>query len=111
MGQSEHPEPVTVTPELPQPVAQPAPRVRRGSRSNPRRSSSRRGLRAGYFALASVWGCLAGTGALVVGLSFLGRPLRLGPTVVGFLGLAVILAVLGGLLMAVAYRAASRRYR
>jgi len=68
-------------------------------------------LRAGYFALASVWGCLAGTGALVVGLSAIGRPLRLSPTVAAFLGLAVILAIVGGLLTAAAYRAASRRYR
>ena len=69
------------------------------------------GLRAGYFALASVWGCLAGTGALVVGLSVLGRPIRLGSTLAAFLAVAVIIAVIGGLLSAAAYRAASRRYR
>ncbi len=88
-------------------------RPRRRRRSSPKSPTSRtrRGLRAGYFALASIWGCLAGTGVLVVGLSVLGRPIRLGSTVAGFLGLAMILAVVGGLLMAAAYRAASRRYR
>ena len=74
-------------------------------------SRSRRGLRAGYFALASIWGCLAGTGVLVVGMSALGKPIRLGTTIAGFLGLAMLLAVVGGLLTAAAYRAASRRYR
>ncbi len=88
-------------------------RPRRHRRSSPKAPTSRArpGLRAGYFALASIWGCLAGTGVLVVGLSVLGRPIRLGSTVAGFLGLAMILAVVGGLLTAAAYRAASRRYR
>ena len=86
-------------------------RRRRRRRSSSNSPKSRRGLRAGYFALASIWGCLAGTGVLVVGLSLLGRPIRLGSTVAGFLGLAMILAVVGGLLTAAAYRAASRRYR
>ena len=101
-----------------QPGSHPESPVQPRRRSSRRRSSSsssaspaRRGLRAGYFALASLWGCLAGTGVLVVGLSVLGRPLRLGPTVAVFLGLAVILSVVGGLLTAAAYRAASRRYR
>jgi hypothetical protein len=48
---------------------------------------------------------------LVVGLSALGKPIRLGTTIAGFLGLAMLLAVVGGLLTAAAYRAASRRYR
>ena len=84
---------------------------RPGSSSKSSASRSRRGLRAGYFALASIWGCLAGTGVLVVGLSALGKPIRLGTTIAGFLGLAMLLAVVGGLLTAAAYRAASRRYR
>ena len=84
---------------------------RPGSSSKSSASRSRRGLRAGYFALASIWGCLAGTGVLVVGMSALGKPIRLGTTIAGFLGLAMLLAVVGGLLTAAAYRAASRRYR
>ncbi len=86
-------------------------RRRRSSSKSPTSRAHHRGLRAGYFALASIWGCLAGTGVLVVGLSLLGRPIRPGSTVAGFLGLAMILAVVGGLLTAAAYRAASRRYR
>ena len=84
---------------------------RPGSSSQSSASRARRGLRAGYFALASIWGCLAGTGVLVVGMSALGKPIRLGTTIAGFLGLAMLLAVVGGLLTAAAYRAASRRYR
>ena len=87
-------------------------RRRSSSRSSARSSSrSRRNLRAGYFTLAAIWGCLAGTGMLVVGLGALGRPLQLGSTLAGFLGLAMILAVVGGLVAAAAYRAASRRFR
>ena len=111
MGERQRNEEAVRTPGSAPLVSHPESPVRRRRRSSPNSPKSRRGLRAGYFALASIWGCLAGTGVLVVGLSLLGRPIRLGSTVAGFLGLAMILAVVGGLLMAAAYRAASRRYR
>jgi len=118
MGESERLEETSGSPGSARPASHPESPVRPGRRSSRRRPSSRssvsrgrRGLRAVYFALASIWGCLAGTGMLVVGLSALDRPLRLGPTVAGFLGLAMMLAVAGGLLTAAAYRAASRRDR
>ena len=113
MGERERYEEAVGLPGSARPVSHGPVRPRRHRRSSSKSPTSRarQGLRAGYFALASIWGCLAGTGVLVVGLSLLGRPIRLGSTVAGFLGLAMILAVVGGLLMAAAYRAASRRYR
>ena len=95
----------------PQPRS-PGPRRRSSERSSSsRRSGSRRNIRAGYFALAAIWGCLAGTGVLVVGLSSFDHPVRLDPSVAGLLGLAMILAVGGGLVAASAYRAVSRNLR
>ncbi len=118
MGERQLDEQAVRTPGSARLVSHPDSPVRPSRRSSRRRSSSkspasrgRRGLRAGYFALASIWGCLAGTGVLVVGMSALGKPIRLGTTIAGFLGLAMLLAVVGGLLTAAAYRAASRRYR
>lgn len=116
MGATEH-EGSSIAPQdaaraaHPQPRS-PGPRRRRPERSSSsRRSGSRRNIRAGYFALAAIWGCLAGTGVLVVGLSSFDHPVRLDPSVAGLLGLAMILAVGGGLVAAAAYRAASRHLR
>ena len=114
MGESERYQEAAVSPPgSARPVSHPESPVRpsRRRRSSSRSPKSRRGLRAGYFALASIWGCLVGTGVLVLGLSLLGRPIHFGSTVAGFLGLATIIAAVGGLLVATAYRAASRRYR
>ena len=120
MGATEH-EGSSIAPQDaaraadPQPRS-PGPRRRRPERSSERSSSSRRSgsrgnIRAGYFALAAIWGCLAGTGVLVVGLSSFDHPVRLDPSVAGLLGLAMILAVGGGLVAAAAYRAATRHLR
>lgn len=116
MGATEH-EGSSIAPQDatraadPQP-RNPGPRRRSSERSSSsRRSGSRRNIRAGYFALAAIWGCLAGTGVLVVGLSSFDHPVRLDPSVAGLLGLAMILAVGGGLVAAAAYRAASRHLR
>jgi hypothetical protein len=116
MGATEH-EGSSIAPQDaaraadPQPRS-PGPRRRSSERSSSsRRSGSRRNIRAGYFALAAIWGCLAGTGVLVVGLSSFDHPVRLDPSVAGLLGLAMILAVGGGLVAAAAYRAASRHLR
>ena len=82
MGATEH-EGSSIAPQDaaraadPQPRS-PGPRRRRPERSSSsRRSGSRRNIRAGYFALAAIWGCLAGTGVLVVGLSSFDHPVRL----------------------------------
>jgi hypothetical protein len=84
-------------------------RRRRASRRSSARSRTR--LRSTYFGLASLWGFLTGSGAVLLGLAIAGRPVELG------LGTDVLLigggavALLGGLVAAAAYREASRRQR
>jgi hypothetical protein len=64
-----------------------------------------------YFSLAAVWGFLAGTGAVLVGLTAVGRPARLGALGVAVVIGAALAAVVGGFVAAAAYRAATRRLR
>ena len=59
----------------------------------------------------TVWGFLAGTGAVLVGLTAVGRPARLGTLGVAVVIGAALAAVVGGFVAAAAYRAASRRLR
>jgi hypothetical protein len=68
-------------------------------------------MRMLYFSLAAVWGFLAGTGAVLVGLTAVGRPARLGSLGVAVIIGAALAAVVGGFVAAAAYRAASRRMR
>lgn len=85
---------------------------RRQARSSDRRGSSRlrhRRLRTLYFALASVWGFLAGTTGVVVSMAAGGRPLGFGPRVGTVLAASTVIAVLGGLIAARAYRDATTR--
>jgi hypothetical protein len=91
-----------------------AERPRRRRRRSASRSSSRktRGrLRKLYFSLAAVWGFLAGTGAVLVGLSAAGRPARLGTSGSMLVAGAAILALIGGVVAAAGYGSASRRLR
>jgi hypothetical protein len=109
-------QPEIVGSEIEVPRSEPSPRRRRRieARSSSRVSTRRvRRLRlhAVYFSLAAIWGFLAGTGAVLVGLAAVGRPTRLGPGATLLVGCAAILALLGGLVAAAAYRAASRRHR
>jgi hypothetical protein len=71
----------------------------------------RRRLRALYFSLAALWGFLAGTGAVLIGLRTVGQPTGLAPRCVAFVAVAAVLSLVGGLVAAAAYRSASRRYR
>ncbi len=87
------------------------PEPSRQRRSRPRHSVARGRLRALYFSLAAAWGFLAGSGAVLVGLSATGRPAGLGAPAVGVLVGAAILALLGALVAAAGYRVASRRLR
>jgi len=64
-----------------------------------------------YFSLAAMWGFLAGSGAVLVGLSTMGQRVSLGRAGVLFLATAALLAVIGGIVVSAGYRAASRRYR
>jgi hypothetical protein len=71
----------------------------------------RRRLRTLYFSLAALWGFLAGTGAVLIALTTVGRPAGLAARGLIFVAGAAVLAVVGGLVAAAAYRSASRRYR
>ena len=85
------------------------PRRRRSSGRSVSRERNR--LRLLYFSLASLWGFLIGTLTLLVGLSLVGRPVRVGPVGYSMLAAAATLAVAGGFVVSAAYRDASRRRR
>ena len=84
----------------------------RRSRTTARSSARtrRRRLRAVYFSLAALWGFLAGTGAVLVGLVAVGRPTGMGARGGICVACAAVVALLGGLIAAMAYRSATRRY-
>jgi len=106
-------EPGLVEPEE-QPTGTPTPssrRRRRRSSSHVSSRSLRRRLRALYFSLAALWGFLAGTGAVLIGMATVGQPAGMAPRCVIFVAGAAVLSLVGGLVAAAAYRSASRRYR
>ena len=90
---------------------------RRRHRRRKRRTSSKvaskthRRLQLLYFALATVWGFVVGTAAILVGLSHVGKPISLDPTIGVVLLVACVVAVVGGLIAAAAYRDVIRRFR
>jgi hypothetical protein len=62
-----------------------------------------------YFALASIWGFAAGSVAVLAGLNVLGSPV-LFESGLGFtIGVAGVIAVVGGVVVSLAYREAVRR--
>jgi len=94
-------------------VADVAPRRRRRS-SKPDSAAvpkglSRRGLRLFYFTLASLWGFLAGSVAILGGLHVGGYPLALDTGLSILVAIAAVLAVVGGVVAASAYRDAAHR--
>jgi hypothetical protein len=97
------------------PVREGRPERRRSRRRSSSHGDSTRParsrLRALYFSLAALWGFLAGTGAVLVGLSSMGRPVDLGGPGLAFVSVAAVASLAGGVVVAAAYRAASRRYR
>ncbi len=64
-----------------------------------------------YFSLASLWGFLIGTATLLYGFSLAGHHLELDPVAIVAMAAAVVLAVVGGVITARAYREATRRGR
>ena len=64
----------------------------------------RRRIRLVYFMLASVWGFMTGTAAILGGLAAVGRPLTFEPQVAAVFTLATAIAILGGVVAARAYR-------
>ncbi len=73
--------------------------------------TQRRRLQFFYFSLASLWGFLIGTVALLFGFSLAGRRLELSPVAIVALSASIVLAVVGGMVASRAYREASRRGR
>ncbi len=89
-----------------------APRPRRRRKRRHRSSSQksgRRAIRAFYFAIASFWGFVAGSAAVLVTLNTLGRPVPLAGALVTALVTAAALSVVGGIVVSAAYRDVSRR--
>jgi hypothetical protein len=101
----------TTVPAAPDSTGAPVHRRRRGSRRAAAGRSERTRLRALYFALASLWGFLIGTATLLFGFSLGGVQLELSPLAIIAMSAAVVLAVVGGMIAARAYRDASRRRR
>jgi len=62
-----------------------------------------------FFGIAAVWGFLIGSGAILGGLSLLGRPVGPEPLLLGLLAVALVLAVVGGWVAAAAYRETTQR--
>jgi hypothetical protein len=62
-----------------------------------------------YFALASVWGFVTGSAAVLGGFVMVGRPVELGMTFGATLAIAVPIAMVGGAIVSLAYREAVRR--
>ena len=78
--------------------------------SHRRQSNSRhRRLRSVYFALAAVWGFAAGSVAVLAGLNAVGNPIRLDSALGVTLGVAGAVAIVGGVVVSMAYREAVRR--
>ena len=94
--------------ELAEVRQEPSGRRRRSSRSR-RGRASHSGLRLVYFSLASLWGFVSGTVAVLAGLTLADQPLRAEPTIVGLILVAAALAVAGGMLAAMAYKDAARQ--
>jgi len=90
-------------------TVEPPVRRRGSSRRASASSNQRRRLRLIYFSLASLWGFLIGTATLLFGLSLEGTRLDLSPAAIIAMSAAVVLAVVGGIVAARAYREAARR--
>jgi hypothetical protein len=62
-----------------------------------------------YFGLASLWGFSIGTASILIGLNLMETPLRPNPMLTTAIAAAAVLALVGGIIAAIAYREAARR--
>jgi hypothetical protein len=62
-----------------------------------------------YFALASVWGVAAGSVAVLAGFNAVGQPIRFESGLGITLGVAAAIAIVGGVIVSLAYREALKR--
>ena len=85
------------------------PRRRRRTRRRTRSATARKRLRVLYFTLASAWGFTAGTVAVLICYRSTGKPWRIETASLGLLAGAGLLAVIGGVVAALAYHDASKR--
>ena len=69
----------------------------------------RRRLRLVYFTLASGWGFAAGSVAGLAGFNTVGNPIRFDSGLGVTLGVAAAIAIVGGVIVSLAYREAVRR--
>jgi len=101
---------VSIAAELDTPDVEPVRRRRRrrSKRADPSQRR-RKALRMVYFGMASFWGFLVGTAALLVGLSIHDSPVRFSAGIGLFLSVAAIVAVIGGAVASKAYRQAASR--
>ncbi len=106
MGQA-NPD-TTESMESPVVTTEPARRRRKRRRGSSSSTAGKR-LRLLYFTLASAWGFTAGTVAVLAALRSSGKPWNLGPTSLAMLAGAGLLAIIGGVIAALAYHDASKR--
>lgn len=66
-------------------------------------------LRTVFFALAALWGFIAGAGALAAGFHLAGQPVSVSPWVIGAAIPGALFAAAGGVVAAGAYREARER--
>ena len=89
-------------------TAEPVP-TRRKRRRRRRSSSNGKRLRVLYFTLSSAWGFTAGTVAVLACFQSSGKPWTLGMPALALLAGAGVLALVGGVVAALAYNDASKR--
>jgi len=77
--------------------------------SAPRHRSAVR--RLFFFALSAIWGCIVGIAGLLAALSFSGQAIVTDGGVISGLIPAIVLAAVGGLVIAAAYRESKRHSR
>ena len=80
------------------------------ARSHRRGAKTRHGrLRIVYFTVASVWGFAAGSVAVLAGFNAVGQSIHFDSGVGVTLGVAAAIAIVGGVIISLAYREAIRR--
>lgn len=95
--------------ESEEPVVRETRRRRKRRRSSDGSSSRGGGVRFLYFSMAALWGCLAGSGAVVIVLRVReAMPVLDGKALLSLLA-ALVISVAGAAIVAAAYYSTSRR--
>jgi len=91
------------------PASEPTRSSLRPRRRRSQRQRRHKGLRGIYFAMAAVWGCIAGSAGVLAAAASGGQRLSFGGGLLLALGIALVAAIVGGLVSAAAYREARNR--